>query len=109
MTPAAAATATSMQTPTTPSRLDVTYAAEASPGFSYLAGGLSFELDLQPAGDGWIVRDVPTGIFGQGDSFEDAAEDFGRAVREHLDVLSRQDALSDDLARQRDYLRARLV
>jgi hypothetical protein len=102
------ATATSMQAPTTPDRVDVSYSVHRSVGFSYLAGGRAFFLDRQRAGDAWIVRDIPTGIFGQGGTFEDAAEDFGRAVREHLDVLNRQDALSDELARQRDYLRARL-
>ena len=97
-----------MQAPTTPERVDLTYAVLMSTGVSYVAGGRSFFLDQQHVGGRWIVRDVPTGIFGQGDNLEDAAKDFGRAVREHLDVLNRQGILSDDLARQREYLRARL-
>lgn len=56
----------------------------------------------------WTIRDGFTGIFGSGATPEAAYEDFQRALREHLDVLSRQDVLSDDLSAQLAYLRHRL-
>jgi hypothetical protein len=60
-------------------------------------------------GDGyWIVADRPTGIFGQGEDVLAAIQDFQAAVSEHLDVLERQAALSEELAWQLEYLRARV-
>ena len=57
----------------------------------------------------WTVRNRETGIFGSGPDREAAVEDFERALREHFDVLERQDELSDDLAAQFGYLRQRLT
>jgi hypothetical protein len=59
--------------------------------------------------DGWTVRDRWTGIFGAGDDRDSAYEDFHSALQEHLDVLSRQDALSPALSAQLEYLRRRLT
>jgi predicted RNase H-like HicB family nuclease len=56
----------------------------------------------------WTVHDVETGIFGSGETQEAAREDFERALHEHLDVLERQDSLSDELTAQLTYLRFRL-
>lgn len=69
----------------------------------------SFDLDFG-RGDGyWTVSDRRTGIFGQGDDFSSAIRDFRRAVVEHLEVLERQPALSDELAAQLEYLRERAL
>lgn len=75
-----------------------TYLIEARP---------AFDLELQYTGARWTVRDLETGIFGAGDTPSEALLDFQRAAREHLDVLQRQESLSDDLAAQLDYLRTR--
>lgn len=53
----------------------------------------------------WTVVDPDTGIFGSGPDESMALEDFFRALREHLDVLSRQEHLSEALNRQLEYLR----
>ncbi len=75
------------------------YTVEVSP---------SFELQIE-RGDGYCtVTDGPTGIFGQGENAAAAIRDFFVAVSEHLDVLERQSALSEELAWQLEYLRARL-
>ena len=60
---------------------------------------------LEEHGGYWTVRDVGTGIFGSGADPEAAHRDFERALREHLDVLERQDALSPELTAQLAYLR----
>jgi hypothetical protein len=60
-------------------------------------------------GDGyWVVTDRPTGIFGQGEDVLAAVQDFQAAASEHLDVLERQAALSEELTWQLEYLRARV-
>jgi hypothetical protein len=68
----------------------------------------SFSIRLE-RGDGYvIVTDRPTGIFGQGEDVLAAVQDFQAAVSEHLDVLERQSALSEELTWQLEYLRARV-
>jgi predicted RNase H-like HicB family nuclease len=67
-----------------------------------------FEVRWERSGDSWIARDVPTGIFGHGPTVEAAVSDLQRALREHLDVLEREPALSEALAQQLAYLRQRL-
>jgi hypothetical protein len=52
---------------------------------------------------------VETGIFGHGDDALGAIRDFQAAIVEHLDVLERRPALSNELAWQLDYLRARVL
>jgi hypothetical protein len=54
------------------------------------------------------VADQETGIYGAGASPSEALDDFLRAVKEHLDVLERQELLSDDLTAQLRYLRERV-
>lgn len=68
-----------------------------------------FELDLAKSETGWTIEDRPTGIHGFGDTPSDALADFRSAAAEHLDVLERQDALSENLRQQLDYLRDRLT
>lgn len=46
------------------------------------------------------VVNAETGIFGAGDTTANAARDFLAALHEHLDVLTRQERLSDELQRQ---------
>jgi predicted RNase H-like HicB family nuclease len=58
--------------------------------------------------DYWIVRDTETGIFGHGDTPSDALADFHRAAAQHLDVLEREPALSEELTHQYEYLRDRI-
>ena len=54
-----------------------------------------------------VVEEIRTGIFGRGGTYADALSDFDTAIREHIEVLSRQAALSDELAHQLAYLRER--
>jgi hypothetical protein len=68
----------------------------------------SFELQMERGDGHFTVIDGPTGIFGQGETVSAAIRDFFMAVSEHLDVLERQSALSEELAWQLEYLRARL-
>jgi hypothetical protein len=56
----------------------------------------------------WIICDPETGIFGSGPNEPSALSDFEQALRDHLDVLSRQEALSPELQAQLTYLRWRL-
>jgi hypothetical protein len=55
------------------------------------------------------VRDLETGIFGSGADPEAAQTDFERALREHRDLLERQDDLSPELAVQLAYIRELLA
>ena len=71
-------------------------------------GRKRFQLQRQREGDTFLVTDLPTGIFGSGSDLNAAIRDFYVAAAEHLDVLERQDELSDELAAQREYLRARV-
>lgn len=57
----------------------------------------------------WTVVDPHTGIFGSGGDRATALDDFEQALREHFDVLSRQDSLSDELRTQLAYLRLRFT
>ena len=68
----------------------------------------SFQDVLEEHDGRFTVSNPETGIFGVGDNPRAAFEDFERALREHLDVLSRQDALSEDLVVQLRYLQQRL-
>ena len=61
------------------------------------------------SGENWIVLDRVTGIHGVGQEPSEAVQDFARALAEHLDMLSRQDDLSDDLRGQLAYLQLRLA
>lgn len=67
----------------------------------------AFELEPIATETGWAVRDVETGIYGAGETPSEALLDFQRAVLEHLDMLQRQESLSDDLLAQLQYLQAR--
>jgi hypothetical protein len=60
---------------------------------------------LARTGAGFAVSDLVTGIFGFGSDLNKAIRDLSHALREHRDVLERQDALSPDLERQLAYLR----
>lgn len=68
----------------------------------------SFDFKLQRGGDYWIVRDRQTGIYGDAENLSEALEEFYRAAAQHLDVLERQDALSEELSWQLNYLRTRV-
>ena len=63
---------------------------------------------MEREGQVWIVHDRVTGIHGAGETPSEALGDFQRAAIEHLDVLERQDALSEDLQAQLLYLRERV-
>jgi hypothetical protein len=69
----------------------------------------AFQVRLDRASNGWLVTDQPSGIHGFGQTPLDAMNDFREAAREHLDVLEREEVLSDDLGWQLEYLRARLT
>lgn len=75
-----------------------------SPVMTFSAAELVEEVDGV-----WTVRDLETGIFGTGSERATALDDFEAALREHLDVLERQPALSEELQAQLRYLRIRLA
>jgi hypothetical protein len=81
------------------SEQDPSYTVTLSPGFN---------LHVERGEGYFTVTDDHTGIFGHGEDMSAAIRDFFTAVSEHLDVLERQTALSEDLAWQLDYLRARV-
>jgi hypothetical protein len=66
----------------------------------------TLSLKSRHEGGRWLIEECVTGIFGQGADALDAVNDFRRALREHLEVLERQPALSDALQFQLEYLRA---
>lgn len=68
----------------------------------------SFSFELERGNGYWIVRDSETGIYGTAEDVLGALKDFFRAAAQHLDVLKRQEALSDELSWQLAYLRARV-
>lgn len=78
-------------------------------GSYVVAWRAAFELALAKSETGWTIEDRPTGVHGFGETPSDALADFRAAAAEHLDVLERQDALSEGLRLQLDYLRARLT
>jgi hypothetical protein len=59
---------------------------------------------LEHTATGWLSSDLVTGIFGYGSTPGDAIVDLVHALREHRDVLERQDALTPDLADHLAYL-----
>ena len=63
---------------------------------------------LEHEGSDVVVREVETGIFGVGPDHWAAFRDFSVALQEHVDVLERQDVLSDALHQQLEYLRERV-
>jgi hypothetical protein len=69
----------------------------------------SFPDILEQHGDSWTVRSPETGIFGSGPDPQAAYDDFRRALREHFEVLSAQDSLSEALEAQLLYLKQRLT
>ncbi len=86
----------------------VSYLPSAAPHAYTVQPGPRFDL-VEERGDGYVViHDVPSGIYGCGESPARAQADFKQAAHEHLDVLNRQPDLSEDLRWQRDYLRVRL-
>ena len=101
-------TATPTQTPVIPNGRSLYQRIETSSGSYDIELQPSFDLELDREGPHWLVRDRATGIYGCGDEPSDALDDFLRAVREHVDVLERQDALSDALAAQLAYLHDRI-
>jgi predicted RNase H-like HicB family nuclease len=54
------------------------------------------------------VEDPMTGVFGAGDDLDAAIADFQAALRDHLEVLASEDALSPALQRQLELLRGYL-
>lgn len=81
------------------SEQEPSYTVTLSPGF---------HLQVERGEGYFTVADERTGIFGHGDDVSAAIRDFLTAVSEHLDVLEQQPALSEDLAWQLEYLRARV-
>src|SRR5215207_2387055 len=73
----------------------ITYRITPQPGL---------QLRWQRAGDAYTVCEHRTGIFGHGPDLPAALDDLRQALAEHCDVLERQDALSDELAAQLEYL-----
>jgi hypothetical protein len=63
-----------------------------------------WRIERSDAGAGFVAADLPTGIFGYGESPNDAIVDLIVALREHREVLEAQDELSPDLVEQLAYL-----
>jgi hypothetical protein len=101
-------TATPKVTPVVPSTAAVYERIEVGASSYEAVAAPAFDLDLEHSGDHWLVRDVPTGIFGAGASPADALDDFWRAAREHAEVLGGEARLTDALAAQLQYLRERI-
>jgi hypothetical protein len=106
MTPANVA-ATERSVPVFPDRRVTYLRKEVSYAYT-VRSGPSFNVELRRENGYWLVRDVEIGIFGYGSDVLEAMRDFKRAVEQHLDVLERQDALSEELSWQLGYLRARV-
>lgn len=79
-----------------------------SRGSYHLTPSPTLRVVVEHVGDMTVVREVAVGIYGVGPNIWDAWKDFRAAVQQHLDVLERQEALSDALAGQLAYLHARL-
>lgn len=87
----------------------VRYTSSGAGDYAYaIRSGPSLNVRLQRENDHWIALEVETGIYGYGDDALEAVNDFQTAIVEHLDVLERRPALSNELAWQLDYLRARI-
>lgn len=56
-----------------------------------------------------IVKDMATGMFGEGPRYPEALEDLNHALHEYRDVLERQPALSPELRAHLDHLRGERV
>lgn len=69
---------------------------------------LEFNLHRHRGNGYWIVWDANTAIHGYGRRLAQAREDFQAAVRQHLEVLESEENLSEELAWQLEYLRARV-
>lgn len=69
---------------------------------------LHFDLHTQRGNGYWIVWDAQTAIYGYGRRLSKAREDFQTAARQHLEVLESEENLSEELAWQLEYLRARI-
>src|SRR5262245_40138696 len=67
-----------------------------------------FDLVHERTETGWVVLDRATGIHGYGSDPLTAALDFRNAVREHLEMLERQQDLSEALEQQLRYVRDRV-
>jgi hypothetical protein len=52
------------------------------------------------------VEDPATGVFGTGDDFPSAVQDFQQALQDHLAVLASEEALAPPLQHQLDTLRS---
>ena len=89
----------------------VSYHSIGTEGFTVyeVNGKPALDAVIERSGQNWIVRDRVTGIHGVGQEPSEAVHDFARALAEHLDLLSRQDDLSDDLRGQLAYLQLRLA
>lgn len=77
-------------------------------GVSELRGAIWVRVEPGPSES--LATDLGTGIFGVGDSIEDALADLWAAMREHLSVLERRDlSRSPQAEAQLAYLRAHIV
>jgi len=67
------------------------------------------EVLIEDDGDGVAVSHAATGIFGAGDTLNNALQDFVTALRDHSVVLSSESELSSQLSVQQQFLRELLV
>lgn len=79
-------------------------------GSYWLAGGeiINPVRALVEQGSAFVATEAQTGLFGVGPTFAAAVNDLRAALVEHLEVLSADDALADDLRRQLAFLRSHL-
>lgn len=89
--------------------------SSADPGGAdyYWLGGRGLQQPLQAhvewTGDGVLVLERTTGVYGFGGRLADAILDLRAALSEHLDVLDSSAELSDDLQGQARFLRRHLA
>jgi predicted RNase H-like HicB family nuclease len=77
-----------------------------TPALLVLEGlGRALHVRIHEAEDGVSVADIATGVFGAGDTLPEALQDFRDALRDHLEVLADDDALSPGLQHQLEILR----
>lgn len=89
-------------------RTQETPAYEINPATFEVHPASSFELHYNRGNGYWMIWDAETAIYGYGRRLADARRDFQVAVVQHLDVLESEDRLSEELAWQLEYLRARV-
>jgi hypothetical protein len=81
------------------------------PHWTYMLGSGhgAIKIRLTPIPGGWVAEQPDTGIFGYATAPSDAVLDLRTALKQHLAVLTKSEALSDHLALQLQFLKTNLA